>query len=388
MNRVWKRLIRPYAAPVLAGTAFQKRCNRALAPVFAAALITVLTGPAVSSAQSAENSPSADDVDAATEEVDQATSLETGARPRKPAPWRGSRFSWRHEVGQTTLEQDYLTYDPYYAMVFTFEPRWWFTENLYLKARLDVTQELTQSNVTTYDDEAWVSDLGISVGMARFFRVPVLGVDLSADLALTAPTSKVAWSRNLVMTIRPSLRLSRSFDLLGGLAIGTTLRTGPSLHTTTTAVLENPRIRCPGRSEGCGEYQSTGVRNPFWRLSQTFDVWLGVTDWFSASVATGYYVQWLYGLPSEALVSNQPQADQPARYSTLLALELTFKPLKAIEVGVGYQAFMPQLAPDSSYYNPFDNPYSVLFVDLRLDVDGLIAQITGRDSERSMQNDL
>ena len=388
MNRVWKRPRRPSAAPVLAGTALQKRCNRVLAPVFVAAVVAVLTGPTLRPALSAENSPSADGVDAAAEEVDQASSLETGARPRKPAPWRGSRFSWRHEVGQTTLDRDYLTYDPYYAMVFTFAPRWWFTDSLYLNARLDVTQELTQSNVTTYDDEAWVSDLTVSLGLARFYRVPVLGIALSADLALSAPTSKVAWSRNLVMTIRPSLRLARSFDLLGGLAIGTTLRTGPSLHTSTTADLESPRIRCPGRSEGCGEYQSTGVRNPFWRLSQTFDVWLGVTDWFSASLATGYYVQWLYDLPSEAQISNQTQLDQAARYSTLLSLELTFRPLKALEMGVGYQAFMPQLAPDSSYYNPFDNPYSVLYVDLRLDVDGLIAQITGRDSERSMQNDL
>jgi hypothetical protein len=48
-----------------------------------------------------------------------------------------------------------------------------------------------------------------------------------------------------------------------------------------------------------------------------------------------------------------------------------------LEVGLGYETVSPQLAPDSTYYNPFYNRYTTLYLDLRLEVDGLVAQIEG-----------
>ena len=306
-----------------------------------------------------------------------------------PAPWRGSQFIWRNAVGTTSLNPDYQTFNPYYAMVFSFEPRWYFSEQLFLRASLDVTRELTQADDTTYAGEAWLGDLSFAVGMSHWWTIPVVGIDLSAELQGVAPTSKLSQARSLVVALRPSLRLTRSFDLLGGLTLGTSLRAGPSLHRYTTAQTASPLIPgCAASAEGCSRYLHSGLRNPVARLQQTFDVSLAVLDWLSTSVVFGYAVDWLTPLSTQEQISLEPQSDPSQRFYSLLALEVTFRPLPALEVGVGYQAFLPQLAPDSTYYNPFDNPYATLFIDLRLDVAGLISTITGADAERSSQYDL
>jgi hypothetical protein len=298
-----------------------------------------------------------------------------------PAPWRGSRFTWRHAVGQTAFDRSFLTYDPYYAMIFAFEPRWWLTDGIWIRAGLDVTRELTQANDTTYSGEAWVSDLSLAVGWSRFWTIPLVGIDLSADVLLVAPTSKASQARTLALAIRPSLRLARSFDLLGGLAIGTTLRGGPALHRYTTGQREAPLVPgCELSPSGCGEYLNTGQRNAKARFQQSFDVWLGVTDWLSVSAAYGYYIDWLYTLEATEGSDFTPQTATSERYYSMLNFELTARPLPALEVGFGFLAFAPQQRPDA--------PYSTLYVDLRLDVDGLISQLSGTQAERSLFNEL
>jgi len=54
---------------------------------------------------------------------------------------------------------------------------------------------------------------------------------------------------------------------------------------------------------------------------------------------------------------------------------VSFRPIDLLEVSVGYSALHPQLAPDSTYYAPFFNRYSIFFVDLKLQAEGLVSRI-------------
>ncbi len=355
-----------------------------LAPVLAA-LGLVCAGPPAVMASDEAGEPEA--------EADQTTGAGTGAgiASSAKAPWRSSRFTWRHALGTTTLDGSYQTFNPYYAMVFDFQPRWWFGDHLFVRAGLDVTRELTEADQTTYAGEALVGDLALAVGLSRFYTVPLVGVDLSADLTLVAPTSKVSQARTLALAIRPGIRLSRNFELLEGLGVGVNLRCGPALHRYTTSELETPLITgCSLASEGCAAYLNTGRRNPAWRLQSSLDAWLGILDWLAVSLVYGHRVEWLYPIDgADERVSFSPQAGTDQRHVSLFSAEITFMPMRSLELGLGYQSVSPQPAPDStSWYNPFYNPYSLVFVDLRLDVQGLISQITGSDPERSHQYDL
>lgn len=294
------------------------------------------------------------------------------------APWRGSEFVYRNVFTAVSLDPSAeLTYNPSYAMSFSFRPSWWFTDQLYLRASLDVVREITEADDTTYADEALLGDLVLSAGFTPVVTIPVVDIAVSADISLQVPTSKVSQARTLALGIGPGVRLSRSFDLLAGLSVGYSLRAIPLIHQSTTAELETPLIPgCSASGGGCDAYLHTGVRNAQFRLQQLFYVSARMLDWLSLSVTYGLWIDWLYPIDiDDPRISAETLEPQERRYASVWEVELLLSPMPALKIGVGTSTLGPQLAPDSSYYNPFYNRYTTIFVDLHLDVAGLISQI-------------
>jgi hypothetical protein len=206
----------------------------------------------------------------------------------------------------------------------------------------------------------------------------VVDIAVSADLALQVPTSKVSQARTLALGIGPGVRLSRSFNLLSGLSVGYSIRAMPRIHQSTTAELETPLIPgCSASSGGCDAYLHSGLRNAQFRLQQLFYVSARMLDWLSVSVTYGLWIDWLYPIDIEdPRISAETIEPQNRRYASVWEVEVLFSPMKALKIGVGTSTLGPQLAPDSSYYNPFYNRYTTIFVDLHLDVAGLISQVS------------
>lgn len=289
--------------------------------------------------------------------------------PGSNVPWRGSQFVLRNALAPISLDAGVdQTHNPYYAMTWSFQPWWWFTEQIFVRARLDVVHELTEADDTTYDGEALVEDLRLVVGGSGLYTIPYAGVNVSADLVLTLPTSKASHARTLLMGIGPGLRLSRSFPLLKGLVVGYNLRFTPRLFSFTTSERETPLV--PGRPETLG----TGTRNPYFRFTQMADASVKILDWLGASLVLGHAIDWLYGV-GEAEVSLETLPNQDRHFLTYFELALSFRPLDELEIGVGYSALHPQQRPDSSYYVPFFNRYSVLFVDLKVHAEAVVTRV-------------
>lgn len=292
-------------------------------------------------------------------------------------PWRGSQLVLRNAVSAISLDPSAeQTYNPYYAMTWSLRPWWWFTDQYYIRANLDLVHELTEADDTTYQGELLLGDLGLTLGGSDLWTIPYIDVHLSASLVLTLPTSKASWARTLILGIGPGTRLSRSFALLEGLVLGYNLRVTPRLFRYTTSERETPLV--PGCNtaggSGCDAYLGTGVRNPALRLSQMVDASLRIVDWVGLSLVIGHAVDWLYSIGDSDLLPP-PGGGQDNRYLTFFELTASFRPLNLLEIGVGYSALHPQLAPDSTYYVPFFNRYSVLFVDLKLHAEDLISRI-------------
>jgi hypothetical protein len=295
------------------------------------------------------------------------------------APWRGSEFVYRNVFSAISLDPSAeLSYNPSFAMSFSFRPSWWFTDQLYVRANLDLVREITEADDTTYADEALLGDLILTAGYAPVVTIPVVDIAVSADISLQVPTSKVSQARSLALGIGPAVRLSRSFDLLSGLSVGYSLRATPLIHQSTTAELESPLIPgCSASGGGCDAYLHSGLRNAQFRLQQLFYVSARMLDWLSLSVTYGLWIDWLYPIDrDDPRISAQTIEPQDQRYASVWEVEVLFSPMPALKIGVGTSTLGPQLAPDSSYYNPFYNRYTTIFVDLHLDVAGLISQIT------------
>jgi len=299
------------------------------------------------------------------------------AQSSSKSQWRGSQVVLRSAVSAITLNPSAeLTYNPYFAFNWSFQPWFWFNDKAYLRAQLDVIHELTEADTTTYQGEAVVDDLRLVVGGSPIWTIPYVGINFSANLVLTLPTSKASQARTLFVALGPGLRLSRGFDVLGGLVVGYNLRVTGRLYQFTTAEYETPLIPgCSSGPSGCSPYLNTGVRNPYMRVSQVADISLKVLDWVGVSLAVGHSIDWLHDLAEADSVSFQAVEDQDRRYLTFMELALSFSPIDFLEVGIGYSALHPQLAPDSTYYTPFFNRYSVLFVDLKIHADSLASRI-------------
>jgi hypothetical protein len=101
-------------------------------------------------------------------------------------------------------------------------------------------------------------------------------------------------------------------------------------------------------------------------------------DWLSFGTGFEHILDWLYPIegddPRISLTLEDPTDE---RHASWFYVEATFTPIPALEVGIGYETLAPRLAPDSSYYNPFYNRYSTVYLDLRLSFDGLVSMVSG-----------
>lgn len=340
---------------------------------------TPAPAPATTPAASVAGTSAAPAPIAAPRAHDTAAPAAVGEEPH--VPWRDSVVELRNAVGIIGLDPSAeLTHDPMYMLALALSPAWWFGDVLYVNARLDLSQELTNADDTTYRNELVVGDLLLGVGASRFYQIPVLDIDVSTDLRITLPTSKVSRARTLLFGLGPRIVLGRKFEL--GAAGTLTVRYGARFsflfHSYTTAERETPLIPgCGVQSGGCESQLNTGLRNTHFRLAHGIDVTWDPRDWLELSLSYQHIVDWLYPIDAvDPRLTFQAEPGTDVRFSSLFGLEVAVTPTPMLVVAVGWETLSPQQAPDSTYYNPLFNRYSTLYVDLRLQIEALVDTIS------------
>ena len=295
----------------------------------------------------------------------------------------GSLIAYRNSVSMLTFDKDAeLTYNPYYAMSLKLTGQYWFTKALYVNARFAVTRELTDSDLSTSRGETWPSDLTLRFGAQDLYTIPVVGIALSADLDFVLPTSPVAQARTLQLGIAPSVGISRTFDVLKGISVGYSFRPTFFAHEKQTAQRDTPLIQsCEDEPGGCAQYLDAGLRNARFRLAHTFQLGIAFTDWFDFGVAFALATDHLHDAATDSRVSHVPQEPQDQRFYMSSDFRFGFRPLEALRVGFGASTTHPELAPDSTRYTPFFNRYTVFYLDLGLDIAGLVDSFSAPRSE-------
>jgi hypothetical protein len=356
------------------------------------------TAPEAAPAEEEPEPPAGDELSAPPEGPEATDQTEAGATVdptpdeaieeeelESAAPWRGSEIEFRNAVGAVNFSKSVdLTYNPYYGVAFSIRPRWWFGDQLNLRARFDVATELTNADDTTTRNEPVVSDLWISVGASPLYTIPVVEIDIAPDLRLTFPTSLVSQARTMLFALSPGVAFQRVFDLGAGHSITVAYRTRFSFlfHESQTAERDEPIINpLPGglcSPDSCGQFYNTGVRNAQYQFSHGGDVIYQPLEWFSFGISILQIFDFLYDLEPREDISHVPVRDTSTRHRTFFGVEATFTPFDALEIGFGAETLGPQLDSSSNYYFPLFNRYTALYLDLRLKIEGLVDAITGR----------
>ncbi len=306
------------------------------------------------------------------------------APPGQPgkAPWRGSLVSLRTDATLLSFDKGAeLTYDPYVALTFEARPRWHFGDVFYVAADFSLIRELTNSDLTTRAGETWVGDLNVGGGAEKFWTIPGAGIDLSFDLRIVTPTSKLSQARSMLLGVRGGLTLSRRFDLLEGLTLAYTLQGTGFFHRHTTAGTDAPLIGgCSSLDGSCDRFLNSGVRNPWFRLANMAVIEMDFLPWLGLDVTVMYRLDFLYAASDQdPRISYVPQEPTDRRHWLAYEIELRFQPMPSLGIGLGVSSVNPLQAPDSSNYMPFVNRFTTAFVNLRLPVDGLVSQIRGEE---------
>ena len=112
-----------------------------------------------------------------------------------------------------------------------------------------------------------------------------------------------------------------------------------------------------------------------WRLSHSVDLSFAFTNWLRLSASGAFVTDYLHPLVTDDTVSFVPQEPEDRRFLVATDLSLAFQPIPSLGITVGASTTYPQLAPDSSYRTPVFNRFTEIYLDLTLDVAGLVSQI-------------
>jgi hypothetical protein len=289
-------------------------------------------------------------------------------------------FLYRNVTTLVSLQKDEeLTYNPYYAMYFQTTPRLFIGKIFHLGADIGLTRELTEADDTTESGEALMDDIDLRLGARQFFTIPKAKIDFGADFVFGLPTSKLSQARTQRVELRLETEIGRTFKVLEGVRIAYDFWASKFINDYTTAQRDSPLVTGCNASGGlCDTYVNLGDRNPSWRLMHLVRLSADFTKWFGFYGVFGVVIDYLYPAVQDERVSYQAQEGADKRYSMIYGLELYATPIPALQIALGLSTENPQLRGDSSTYDPFINRYTALYLDIYLNLDGLVKSIQKR----------
>jgi hypothetical protein len=303
-------------------------------------------------------------------------------------PFRNTVLIYENIFSVAQLDRGYQqTYNPYYAMSLSLQPRWYFTDELSIRLRFDIEGELTDADDTSNYHETRVSDLYLDLVYNPIYTIPRLDLGIGLGLRALFPTSLESQAESRYVGLSPDLRLARVFDVLDGLTISYQFRYTKYLNRYTTMQRDTNPYECTGDDPGCmanwqlgDPARSHGFSN--WiQLDLEFlsEQWRPMT--FSVSVIFLNYLTYEVPEAEVELMGGQTVSvdhiEDPVNHVAFIwyTFELGLDITDYLSVAIGASTYNPQLAADSTYREPFFNRYTRIYVDLSLDVERVVAAI-------------
>ncbi len=327
----------------------------------------------------------------------QSPRQKTRDRPAAPAgeseetwsdslPFRNSRLVYENVFNAYQLNRGSdLSYNPYYAMSLSIQPRWYFLDNVSARLRLDIETELTNADSTSDYHETRLSDLNLDIVYDPIVMIPGAEISVGAGFRFSLPTSLTSQAASRYLGLGPDLRLARVFPVLDGLVLAYNFRYLKYLNRYTTLQRETNSYGCSGSYPTYCEHGQNGTRaavHGFFNtivLSLDFlrEIWRPMN--FTIAVVFMNYLAYEASDATVTLMGGQQvpvdHIEDPVthRASNWYVFDLGIEITDYLGLSIGASTYTPQLRPDSTYEQPFFNRYTTLYVDLSLDLERLVA---------------
>jgi len=145
------------------------------------------------------------------------------------------------------------------------------------------------------------------------------------------------------------------------------------LYDYTTSESATPRISGCGRSGGCDAFLNTGVRNTATRLINSADLSVSFIDELSLSVSAALYSSFLFKGSSDERVSTTTLTPTDTRWAASYGIALNYAPFAGFNTTLGIDTTNPVQALDQSYFPPFFNRYTLVYLDLQVEIAGVFS---------------
>ncbi len=306
----------------------------------------------------------------------------TAARvtPIKTSPrrgFRGSALTYGHQATAYTFDRGAEPlYNPTWSHRLGVSPEWHFTDQLYVRGRLFLTQEFTASDVTRHKNEVELSDLALEVGASGWTEQRT-GLRLGADFRVAFPTSKTSRAATRLLAIGPGLSVSRALPF--GFTVAYGGRYSYRFHQFTTA--QNDTQCHDALSAECAELVATGRRNAHSDLTHGPAISWAPTEKLSANAAFQLTHLWLYPLSTPTGAVPAPErADVAMRQYTNFDLSVSYQLFRPLGVTLGASTFSPQLNTFGTRYFPLFNRNTTLYLDLSFDFEAAASGLLGEST--------
>ncbi|MBL9038884.1 MAG: hypothetical protein JNG84_10240 [Archangium sp.] len=301
--------------------------------------------------------------------------------------FRGSAIAYSHQATAFTFSPSAQPwYNPTWTHRISLLPEYHFNERVFVRARLFISQEFTQSDTLNNANEVELSDLWFDVGTPGWVE-PNSKIRVSGDLRVNLPLSKIAQLQTRVLTLAPSLALSRVFAVKSGLVVAYAGRFGYRFNRFTSPQNQGPGIAACGdpRALECAEYISTGTRNTNFDLIHGPTVSFSPTDALNVSASYLMASFWLHPLSRtpdslNGLDTLSTANDVGMRTAALFSLSASWQINKQVSLTAGSWTFSSQLGADGRYLFPLFNRDTTLFIEAGVDIEQTIAALLPKKS--------
>lgn len=358
--------------------------------------------PAVAFAQEGEDDEFYQDPDTAYSDDESEgadVELEVDVGEDDPLPFRNTTVIYENIFSAASPAVDLSPAASfYYAMSYSFRPRYYVRDWFSLRLRLDVEHELTDSSTTTQRREPLVSDLWLDF----YFQDLLAGVSetwqLEGYFRLAFPASKVSQARTMIMGGTLGVSAHYTADVLEGLRLGYGINITKYFNQYSTATQEAPSTTCtPGSAINCDSQLNLGTRNPSALMRNVLSLEFSPIEDLTFAISVIFYDYFLYqgadvntdDLPVDVVCSDPngcPVEEDPfntnRRSSIWYLVELSYSPLPWLGLSLGTSTFNPQLTPESDYRSPFFNRFTQVYFDVSLTIDQLVQSIRDRRRNR------
>lgn len=302
-------------------------------------------------------------------------------------PWRNTLFLFDQNLNAYALSQSaQLTYNPTYSWSFSLRPRYYLSDDIFVRLRQDMEVELTESDSTATEREIWLADTVLDINHAKL--VEALGGRLAGGARIRLPLSQSSQAQHRIFGGGLYTNVTRPIEgVLEGLELSSSFEYVHYFATSNVAHTDEP-YECVELDAGrtiqrrCDQIGGPStIRDDF-----RFSIGATLTPVEKLNISASFLWWWTLAHPLATAtvdtltgpVTIEDESDTHWRNATWFSLEASYDFTKWISGAFGMSTLNPNLNPAGEYYNPFFNINSTLYLTATVTLDALYGEYFAR----------